>query len=351
MEVRIIGNPFTGEDNRYHYLYLIHNNINGHYYYGVHNCDDLYDGYCGSGTRLKMAFQKYGKESFTKYIIEFFQNRKELLNKEAEIVNEELLNDPKCYNLVLGGGSPGCENMVLVRDENHDILRVSVNDPGIGTKYQHINKGYTMVKKSDGSRFNIRVRVDDPRLQSGELVGISKGYACMKDREGNILKVNKDDPRIKSGELISIVKDTVSVCDANGNNFRTSKDDPRIKSGELHYHTEGRLTVVDKYGNTCSVKVDDPRIKSGELISVNLNRKYINKNGKNKMIYEKDLQYYLDDGWKLGIYKCGSIIVNKNGERRLIKPSDLQYYLDNGWSRGQGKTKSKSGRPKKITNS
>ena len=33
MDTRIIGTPIKGEDNRYHYLYLMHNNINDNYYY------------------------------------------------------------------------------------------------------------------------------------------------------------------------------------------------------------------------------------------------------------------------------------------------------------------------------
>ena len=66
------------------------------------------------------------------------------------------------------------------------------------------------------------------------------------------------------------------------------------------------------------------------------------------MIYKNDLQKYLDDGWVLGLYKKGTIMVHKNGERMLIKPIDLHKYLDDGWERGQGKTKPKPGRPKKC---
>ena len=313
MDTRIIGTPIKGEDNRYHYLYLMHNNINDNYYYGVHTCDDLNDGYCGSGSKLKIALQKYGKESFTKYILEFYKDYKSLLSREKEIVNEKLLRDPKCYNLIEGGGISGSLGRCTVKDKEGNTLSVIVNHPLIGSEYQSINMGYIQTKDSNG--------------------------ICHR--------VKKDDPRIKSGELISIVKNTVSVIDSIGNRYRVSKDDPRIKSGELHYHTENRITVVDKDGNSLSVYIDDPRLKSGELVSINLNRKYIHKNGKNKMIYKNDLQKYLDDGWVLGLYKKGTIMVHKNGKRILIKPIDLQKYLDDGWERGQGKTKPKSGRPKK----
>lgn len=346
MDTRMIGTPIKGEDNRYHYLYLMHNNINDNYYYGVHTCDDLNDGYCGSGSKLKIALQKYGKESFTKYILEFYKDYKSLLLREKEIVNENLLQDPKCYNLIEGGGIAGSLGRCTVKDKEGNTLSVIVNHPLIGSEYQSINTGYIQTKDSNGICH--RVKKDDPRIKSGELVGVAKGFAAMRDKNGNCIKVPKDDPRIKSGELISIVKNTVSVTDSIGNRYRVSKDDPRIKSGELHYHTENRITVIDKDGNTLSVYIDDPRLKSGEFVSINLNRKYVHKNGKNKMIYKNDLQKYLDDGWVLGLYKKGTIMVHKNGKRTLIKPIDLQKYLDDGWKRGQGKTKPKPGRPKKC---
>ena len=47
---------------KYHYFYKITNNLNNHYYYGIHSTDNLDDGYMGSGTRLRYAYEKYGIE-------------------------------------------------------------------------------------------------------------------------------------------------------------------------------------------------------------------------------------------------------------------------------------------------
>ena len=88
---------------KYHYFYKITNNINGHYYYGIHSTDDLNDGYMGSGTRLHRAYQKYGIDAFNKEIIKFFPSRKEASEFEAEMVTESLINIDECYNIKLGG--------------------------------------------------------------------------------------------------------------------------------------------------------------------------------------------------------------------------------------------------------
>lgn len=43
-----------------YYLYEIKNNINGKIYVGVHQPNNIDDGYMGSGKAIKSAIQKYG---------------------------------------------------------------------------------------------------------------------------------------------------------------------------------------------------------------------------------------------------------------------------------------------------
>jgi hypothetical protein len=58
----------------------------------------------GSGKRLRRSLNKYGIENHTKEILEFLNDRESLEKRESEIVNEQLLEDPLCMNLQLGGG-------------------------------------------------------------------------------------------------------------------------------------------------------------------------------------------------------------------------------------------------------
>jgi hypothetical protein len=95
---------------KYNYFYRIENVLNKRFYYGVHGTNNLNDSYFGSGTRLKYAIKKHGKENFIKEDLIFFDTYDEALEYEAIIVNEVLVNDPNCYNLRVGGNGGGFNN-------------------------------------------------------------------------------------------------------------------------------------------------------------------------------------------------------------------------------------------------
>ena len=88
---------------QYHYLYKTTNVINNKFYVGTHSTNDLNDGYLGSGRYLRRSVSKYGKDKFKIEFLEFFENRVDLMKRENELVNEDLLKDPLCMNLRVGG--------------------------------------------------------------------------------------------------------------------------------------------------------------------------------------------------------------------------------------------------------
>lgn len=91
------------ESKKYHFLYKTTNITNGKYYIGMHSTSNLKDGYLGSGKRLRYSIRKYGVECFKLEILEFFDSREALKNKERALVNEALLQDSMCMNLKPGG--------------------------------------------------------------------------------------------------------------------------------------------------------------------------------------------------------------------------------------------------------
>lgn len=99
----------------FYYLYQIKNNLDGKIYVGVHQTNNLNDGYMGSGKVIRSAIHKHGVENFTKVILEYFENTETMYAKEAKIVNLDFLKRSDVYNLCCGG-SGGWE--YLNKDSN-----------------------------------------------------------------------------------------------------------------------------------------------------------------------------------------------------------------------------------------
>jgi len=124
-------------------VYKTTNLVNGRYYIGKHKTDDIdNDSYLGSGVVLQQAIKKYGKESFEREVIKICQTEKEAYEYEKLAICEEVLADPKCYNLKgggVGGKSPTpalLERMSQVkRGENNPMYRLYGKDnPNYGKK-------------------------------------------------------------------------------------------------------------------------------------------------------------------------------------------------------------------------
>lgn len=90
-------------------VYETTNKINGKYYIGVHKQKILpfeFDGYLGSGRKMKFAISKYGKNNFFRETLFVFDNHIDAFLKEAEIVNNEFIKNKNVYNTCIGGQTP-----------------------------------------------------------------------------------------------------------------------------------------------------------------------------------------------------------------------------------------------------
>lgn len=125
----------------YHYFYKITNLINGKFYYGVHNTNNLEDGYMGSGKLILEAYKKYGIENFNKEILKYFDTMDEAFQYEHKIVNEEMINNPDCYNIQIGGHYFCTENKVPVKDINGNKFWVSKEEYLFNNDLEAIWKG------------------------------------------------------------------------------------------------------------------------------------------------------------------------------------------------------------------
>ena len=285
---------------KYHYFYKITNNINNHFYYGVHNTDDLEDGYMGSGTRLHYAYKKYGIENFTKEILKYFDTSEEAFEYEFNTVNEELVRDPNCYNIKCGGAGWNTFGTIVVKDKEGNTFRVLVDDPRyLSGELVSANVGRIGVIDKNGNHY--KVDADDPRYLSGELKALNniKGGNGYKDKEGNIYFLQKGDPLIKELNLISVHKGQITVKDENGKYLRVSIDDPRYLNGELKFMLS-----------------DIKRSESSKLKTKETFKTINHQKG------EKNSQY-------------GTCWIHNNNESIKIKKEELEKYISSGWIKGR----------------
>jgi group I intron endonuclease len=88
---------------RFFFIYKTTNIKTGQYYIGKHVTNKLDDGYIGSGTKLRSAIRKHGKDCFKFEIVTFCHSNEELNLLEEQIVTQQIVDDPLSYNLKIGG--------------------------------------------------------------------------------------------------------------------------------------------------------------------------------------------------------------------------------------------------------
>jgi hypothetical protein len=143
------------KEHKFHYIYKITNTKNGKYYIGMHSTGNLEDGYMGGGKRIRNSIRKHGIEVHTKEIIEFLDDRESLAKREKEIVNESLLQDPLCMNLMIGGqgGWDQWNNISHIQRDrgikgNLKMKYLKENDPEwVKSRYEKMSEGQILAYK------------------------------------------------------------------------------------------------------------------------------------------------------------------------------------------------------------
>jgi hypothetical protein len=112
-----MSNILKQSKRKFHIIYKITNLLNNMIYIGAHSTDLVDDEYYGSGFRLTLAIEKYGKANFKKEILYIFDSPNKMFEKEKELVNTNYLKRTDVYNIVEGGfggfnkGSTGLKHL------------------------------------------------------------------------------------------------------------------------------------------------------------------------------------------------------------------------------------------------
>ena len=120
---------------RKYIIYKTTNFVNGMWYIGMRILKSKNDEYLGSGKRLKQAIKKYGKHNFKREILYAFNNKQDMINKEIELVNEDVVNDNKVnYNMKLGGEG-GCDGHTEETKKKQSEVKKGTKNSFYGQKH------------------------------------------------------------------------------------------------------------------------------------------------------------------------------------------------------------------------
>lgn len=137
------------KQKKYHFIYKTTNLLSGRYYIGMHSTDNLEDGYLGSGNRIKLSIRKYGKENFSREILEFCETRVELKKREEEVVTLDEISKEECINLRVGGygGFSSEEHMIKCSEAGVKAKLKRLNEDS-KFKYLMVEQGCTALKQA-----------------------------------------------------------------------------------------------------------------------------------------------------------------------------------------------------------
>lgn len=159
-------------------------------------------------------------------------------------------------------------------------------------EYVHINKNKVNVRNVDGSISKVSIET----FKEKQLIGNTKGFGAYKSvTTGEIVFTEVSDPRIKTGELVGMFFNKVNAKLDDGTVISVSREEFYEKG--LSGTRKGLISVKDKEGNTSTVRKDDQRYLSGELVGVNkgvFGKRRITNGIINKMI---KLGEVLPEGW------------------------------------------------------
>jgi len=113
----------------------------------MHSTSKLNDGYIGSGKILWYSINKYGKENHKFEILENYNSRKELSDREAQLINDDLLKDPLCMNIKHGGEYGNLSSL-----GGQAIAKKIKEDPDKSRQYHEIGIAFNKKMSENGIR-------------------------------------------------------------------------------------------------------------------------------------------------------------------------------------------------------
>lgn len=251
------------KEKTYNYVYITTNLLNGKQYVGDRSCDKnpFEDSYIGSGKLILEAKKKYGKQNFSKHILEFFNTKKEAFDaQEKYIIKYKTLTTYGGYNINEKGGA-GVPGSYLSEETRQKISKSKI---GIKFSQEHkqklsnSRKGKTYIgagmkkggKLSEISKNKIsiasknRIWSDDSRKKISDSL---TGHIVSKETKEKISISNKgklsgDKNHMKGKSLLSIWTEKYGIEEANKRYLQWKEN----KKGQIAWNKGRTKTKINE---------------------------------------------------------------------------------------------------------
>lgn len=277
---------------RKYIVYKTTNIINGMIYVGVHSGEN--SKYLGSGTNIRKAIKQYGSESFIREILYEYDNKDDMLLKEAEIVNTDFISREDTYNIILGGGALNTLNMITIKDGDGfklislDNFDSNIHQTNLTGKVNVIIDGkHTLISSKEYSEGTYNTN--------------TTGIVIVKDPNNHKQFIKITQEEFYSGKYKTHIKGLVSVKDPSDLSKTIQITKEEFSSGKYQGVTKGRTVArLVETGELINVLKTDIRFSTGELVGHLRGRRWVNRLKERKLINNHEIEEYLNNNWKLG---------------------------------------------------
>lgn len=324
------------------YIYLVTNRINNKKYIGKRESSEFDEHYWGSGKYLQNAIYKYGKENFSREILEWAETREELCKLEEEyICKYNAVESSEYYNLTkggLGGGSYGADNGSYGKhwytDGESQVLCLEENCP------QGWYPGYSETRKKQTQQINLGKKfTEEHRKKISEAHKADPSRSMLGKHQSEYQKQRTSE--VHKGKTIPLeMRKRISKTLKDGyKQGRISKRVGKEVSEETRKKISEALT-----GSTRGPHTDETKRKIGMKNSVALRgRIYVNNGVDCLRIFPDQLTDYIEKGYSKGMIvppeyepgNKGKVCINDGVKNRYVSEKDLDYYIGQGYVRGR----------------
>lgn len=204
-------------------IYKTTNLINGKQYVGKDKNNN--PNYIGSGSDLKLAIKKYGKENFKKEIIEYCNNIKYLIEREEYWLKYyNAMDNPEFYNKT----NKAFGNSGMSEEHKSNISKglkkriwnpewgLSIGKARIGIKHKKHTKGNKHgnygKQKSEEHKNNMSVsRKGKPHSQEWKLAIKNNRIKCIESKSKPIIQLDKENNILKEYKSITEARNTTNI--------------------------------------------------------------------------------------------------------------------------------------------